>query len=269
MRIINGQKRAIEILDNLRKEIKEKKIKPSLAIILANNDPASRLYVRIKEKTAKKIGVDFKKYLFSDKISEEEILEKIDILNQDNKINGILVQMPLSKEMSADRIIQRILPAKDVDGFLPQSKFNSPFILAIWEALKLTREKLKDKKILALVNSDIFGKNLCFFLKKKDLKINYLKPADFTKEVSQFKKTDVLITALGKPNFINSAMIKKGSILIDGGISKKGNNILGDIDRNSVQKKAAWLSPSPGGVGPLTVAFLFKNLILAKNNKSL
>ena len=264
MKIINGRKIADQILFDLEKEIKEKKTKPSLAIILIGNDPASEIYVSLKEKTAQKIGIKIKKYLLSDQTLEKEILDIIKSLNNDNQVNGILVQFPLPKRISSNKIVQAIDPKKDVDGFLLESKFDPPFISAIYQAVKSTKEDLKNKKIAALVKSDIFGKTLVKFFKKKNLKAEYFLFKNKRKE-KEIKQADVLITAIGQPNFIKASMIKKGVILIDGGISKKDGKITGDIDRESVKEKAKWLSPVPGGLGPITVALLLKNVFLAYN----
>jgi len=278
MKIINGKKIADKILADLKKEIEEKKLQPCLAVILVGDDAASRLYVQKKEQAAQKIGIEIKKYNLSEQTSEKEILDLIGSLNQDKQINGILVQLPLPKGLSADRIIHAIALQKDVDGFLPKSKFDSPFILSIWQALQATKENLKNKKIVALVNSDVFGLALSRFLRKKGLKdVKYIKvrPFDSTtlpqdkvvvKRSDLKLKVDILISVCGQANFIKGDMIKKGVILIDGGISKQNGKVVGDIDQESVKDKAKWLSPVPGGLGPMTVAFLLKNVVLAAKN---
>lgn len=260
MKIIDGKKIAEGILVDLKKEISQDKIKASLAIILVGQDPASHLYVQQKGKAAQEIGLEIKKHLLPGNTSEEEILKLIDSLNKDVQVNGILVQMPLPQEISPDRIIQAINPVKDVDGFLPNSRFEPPFISAIRRAIKATGMDLKDKKIIALVNSDTFGQVLQ--ARAEGMKIEYM--VGFSVEfIPDLQEADVIITALGKPKIINGSMIKQGAILIDGGISKKDHQLTGDIDKESVKEKAGWLSPVPGGLGPLTVAYLLKNLVLA------
>ena len=261
MKIINGRKIADKILFNLKKKIKEKKTKPCLAIILIGHDPASEIYVSLKEKTAQKIGIEIKKYLLSDQTSENEILDIIGLLNKDNQVNGILVQFLLPKHISSEKIIQAINLEKDVDGFLSESKFDPPFIMAMWQAIKETKEDLKDKKTIALVNSDIFGKTLTEFLKTKNLKVEYVLSKSKTIE-EETEQADILITAIGQPHFIKNSMIKKGAILIDGGISKKNGKIVGDVDIESIKKKAKWITSTPGGLGPITIALLLKNVVL-------
>lgn len=261
MYLINGRQIADKILSDLKKEIKTAKIRPGLATILVGNDAASRLYVSLKEKTAKKIGVNFKKYIFPAKVSQKEILSLINKLNQDKTVQGILVQMPLPKHLSADRIIAEINPEKDIDGFLAKSKFEPPFILAIWEALKSTDVDLKNKKIVALVNSEVFGQKLKEFFKKRRIDIFVIARGEAAQQSREIRRADVLITACGRPNFIKGDMIKKSVILLDGGIAKKDGKIAGDIDAESVKEKASWLSPVPGGIGPITIAMLLKNLM--------
>jgi len=252
MKIIDGKKIADSILARLKKEIERRRINPCLAVILVGDNPSSVLYIKAKEKAAEKIGVRIKKFFLPANSSENEILEVIKKLNNNLEINGILVQMPLPKGISPDRIIKEISPEKDVDGLLPKSGFDSPFILSIWEALQATKENLENKKIIALVNSEIFGERLGMFFKKKGLNL---------KTEARSREADVLITALGQPGVIKGDMVKQGVILIDGGISRVDGRTAGDIDEESVKQKAKWLSPVPGGLGPLTVAFLLKNLI--------
>ena len=257
MNIIDGKKIADEILDSLKKEIKKRFLKPCLGIILAGDDSASLLYIQKKEESSRRIGIEIRKHILSKDVSEEEILKIINSLNHDKQINGILIQMPLPKDISPDRIVQAIDPKKDVDGFLFKSNFDSPFVLAIQKALKATEEDLENKKIIALVNTDAFKK-----IAERIIKADYL--IGFNKGfVADLKKADIIITALGQPNAIKSSMIKENVILIDGGISRKNGKIIGDIDKESVKEKAKWLSPVPGGIGPITVAFLLKNVVLS------
>ena len=266
MKIIDGKKIAEEILNGLKKEIEAKKIRPALAVVSIGDNPASQLYIQLKEKAARKIGIRVKNFNFSSQILEKDVLETINSLNQDPKINGILVQMPLPQGMLADKIVEAINSQKDVDGFIKESQFKSPFILSIWQALEATGEDLKSKKIIALVNSDIFGKNLCSFLGTKSLKADYLL-ADRDNLERKINQADVLITALGRPNFIKGSMVKEEVTLIDGGISKIDGEIIGDVDSQSVSQKAKWLAPVPGGLGSMTVAFLLKNVVAAATLK--
>ncbi|MFH1611863.1 MAG: bifunctional 5,10-methylenetetrahydrofolate dehydrogenase/5,10-methenyltetrahydrofolate cyclohydrolase [bacterium] len=283
MKIIDGKKIADEILLGVKEKTKEKNLKLGLATILIGDDSASHLYVSLKEKAAKEIGVGFKKYIFSNNVEEKRIIDLIIELNIDKSVNGILIQMPLPNNLDADKLISAIDFKKDIDGLSSNSDFDSPFILAIWEALKNTKEDLKNKKIFALVNSGIFGEKLKDFFKTKKLSLRYsVIPAIHqstgqafaricsldsrfsargrTRLENDITREDVLITALGCKNCIKSDMIKKGVILIDGGISKFDEKVVGDVDANSVTQKAGWLTPVPGGVGPITIAMLLKNI---------
>ena len=178
---------------DLKEEIDKKKLKPILAVILVGHDSASRLYIQKKEAAAQKIGIEIRKNFLLEQTSEKEILDLIDSLNQNKQIDGILVQMPLPKNISANRVIQAIKPAKDVDGFVKDSQFKPPFILAIDQALKSTKENLKNKKALILVNSDIFAQALKSQLRELEF-------------IEDLKKADIIIIALGQPNVIKGDM---------------------------------------------------------------
>jgi methylenetetrahydrofolate dehydrogenase (NADP+)/methenyltetrahydrofolate cyclohydrolase len=257
MLIFNGKKEADNILSGLKKKIKKEKIKPKLAVISVGKNPASELFIRNKKRAAKKIGIEVLRYKLS---KEKEVIQKIKNINSNKSINGIIVQLPLPRTFNTGKIIREINPRKDVDGFRKNTPFLSPLISSILIALRKSTKKLKGKKIFALVNSDIFGKTLKKYLKKENISINYLK----NEKNHRIKSADILITVLGAPNLIKEKMLKKGVILIDAGISVIGKNkVIGDIDRKSVQNKASFLSPVPGGIGPLTIALLLKNVYLA------
>jgi len=260
MIIFNGKKTAEKILSELKKKIKKEKIKPKLAVISIGKDPASGLFIRNKKRAAQKTGIEINHYRLKENAEEKDIIKIIEHLNKDFSVNGIIVQLPLPKRLNSEKIIKRILPKKDVDGFTKKTCFKSPLILSILIALKGSNKKLKGKKVLALVNSDIFGKTLKKHLKKENINGNYLK----NKKISKIKSADILITALGIPNLIKEKMLKRGAILIDAGISVTGKNkVIGDIDKKNIQKKASFLTPVPGGIGPLTIAYLLKNVYAA------
>lgn len=255
MNFIDGKKIADGILDDLKEKVKTKKLKPCLAVVLVGGNPASHLYTRKKEEAARKIGLKIRKYLLAERIPEKEILDLINSLNKDRQINGILVQLPLPNHLAVDKIIQIIKPAKDIDGFVKNSPCTPPFISAIGRALEATGENLKNKRAVALVNSETFAQALK----------SHLPELEFIKDL---KKADIVISALGRPQYIKGSMIKRGVILIDGGVTKVDNRVVGDVDQESVRRKAGWLTPVPGGLGPLTVAFLMKNLVWLTNQLS-
>ena len=260
MIIFNGKKTAGKILSELKKKIKNEKIKPKLAVISVGKDPASELFIRNKKRTAKKTGIEIYHYKLKENAKEKEIVERIEYLNKDFSVNGIIIQLPLPRRLNSEKIIKEILPKKDVDGFTQKTCFKSPLILSILIALKNSNKKLKGKKVLTLVNSDIFGKTLKKYLKKENININYLK----NEKTSRIKSADILISVLGKPNLIKEKMLKRGVILIDAGTSVTSKNkVIGDIDKKNIQKKASFLTPVPGGIGPLTIAYLLKNVYAA------
>ncbi|MGB9743162.1 MAG: tetrahydrofolate dehydrogenase/cyclohydrolase catalytic domain-containing protein [Minisyncoccales bacterium] len=262
MVIFNGKKIAHQLLVNLKKKIKKEKVEPVLAVISVGEDLSSKVFIRNKKRAAKQVGVKIRHYHFNQKIRQEKIVNLIKKLNKDKSINAIIIQLPLPKKFSAAKVIGLISPAKDVDGFNKNSHFQPPLILAILTALKRASslKELKKKKIVALVNSEIFGQTLKLYLQKEGLRVNYLK-RPFNYRLSRLRSADVIITVCGQPGLIKGEMIKAGVILIDGGIIVLPNKqVIGDIDQTGVRKKAQFLTPVPKGLGPLTIAYLLKNV---------
>ena len=257
--LIDGKKIANENLLNISKQVAKLETKPGLAAILVGDDPPSKLYLKLKEKACNKAGIIFNSYILDEETSEDKIIEVINFLNNDPNINGIILQMPLPKKFNQDNLIKAIKPAKDVDGFHPQTKVISPNILGIIELIKQTKIDLKNKKVVVLSNSEIFSQPFKKLL--PDSKVEYLNPKSAIRNLqSELKQADVLVVAIGKPNFIKPNMIKKDAIIIDVGINKINGKTIGDVDPE-VDKIAAFRSPVPGGVGPMTVAMLLQNLI--------
>jgi methylenetetrahydrofolate dehydrogenase (NADP+) / methenyltetrahydrofolate cyclohydrolase len=260
--ILDGKGLAKKIKLDLANQVEKLPTKPGLAVVLIGDDPASELYIKLKEKAAKEIGITFHKYICNNKCckdsTEHDIIEMIKFLNKDKAVNGILVQLPLPEKFNTDKILKAVKPSKDVDGFIrSDDKLIPPTIGAIIELLKSTNEDLKDKEAIILAKSDIFTKNLKKYL-KGITKISKIKLE--SKLPKSLKKFSVVISAIGEPHSIKKSMIKKDAIIIDVGISILGKNTLGDVDPN-VSEVASYLSPVPGGVGPLTVAVLMKNVV--------
>ncbi len=277
MQILDGKKLASEILDSLKREIETIGVAPRLGVILVGRDEASKIYVSLKEKVALEIGIDFCLISLSENISEEKIINEIEKLNQNDSIDGIIVQLPLPKSLNKNRIINTIKPEKDVDGFHPENikKFFSGketflpvFPEAIWELIKFSGEKLENKKAIIICNSDDFGKAMQETLKKNKVISEYFFGVDLKKNIEKINKADIIITACGKSNLISGEMIKNKSILIDGGIVKNGKRVVGDIDFESVKNLEGFVSPVPGGVGPLTIACLLRNVFWANKKLS-
>jgi len=276
--IINGQALAKIIKNNITKNLiklnqgdENCPQRPNLAIILVGKRADSELYVNLKEKEAKEVGIDTHIYKCSADILENEIFDIVIHLSNDDKIDAILVQLPLPKNFDTAGIIRAIDPKKDVDRFHPQNLeqlFKTcdhqhvipPVHGAVLEILKSINCDLKNKQVIIIANSDIFGKSLAKVLTCEQAEVNLSHPED-KNLISLTKQADILISAIGQPKFIKANMIKKDAVIIDIGITKQDKKVLGDVDFNSVKDKASFITPVPGGVGPMTIAMLFKNTL--------
>lgn len=273
-KLIDGQFLAQKILTKLKKQITLMQRKPGLAAVLIGNDERSHLYVKLKKAACEKCGANFHVYKMDNACNERVIIDCINYLNSDPDVHGILVQLPLAKKFNTEKIISAIDYRKDIDGFHPTNRANMkkcvykiipPLPLAIMELVKSTNEIIKNKNIVVLCNNKIIGEPFkCIWGKDNDLKI--LNLHDDWKDA--VLKADILITAIGKPKFIKKTMIKNGTIIIDAGISSLQPltshlqpSIVGDVDFRNVLPKVKFITPVPGGVGPMTVAMLLKNLI--------
>lgn len=261
MPILNGKKIAEKIIKGLKKNIEKNKTKPGLAVILVGRRPDSLIYVKLKQKKCEEIGINFKKFTFPTSVSQKKLIKLIEKLNQDKKIHGLIIQFPVPKKLNYDRLIKKISSFKDVDGFGPKTKFVSPLHQSIVRLIKQSSKKLKNKQTIILGNSQIFTQPLKDILSKKGARVKIIL---FKKQrlTNQIKKADILIVSLGIPNFIKPSMIKKNSVIIDIGFNRIKGKSIGDVDPG-VSKKTPYLSPVPGGVGPLTVAYLLKNVYSA------
>jgi methylenetetrahydrofolate dehydrogenase (NADP+)/methenyltetrahydrofolate cyclohydrolase len=277
-KIINGRVLAEKIKDKVIKEIIKINNndlscpkRPGLAIILIGDREDSKLYVKMKEKEAKKIGIETNLYKFNKDSDEKEILKAIEYLNNDKNIDAILVQLPLPEKINTDKIISAISPEKDVDRFHPENQNTflkscnhnhvmPPVYATVLAMLKSIKFDLENKETVIIVNSEIFGNGLLKTLKCLGAKVKMInmKNKNLKKITS---KADLLISAVGKPKFIKKEMIKNKAVIIDIGITKKGKSVFGDVDFNDVKNKASYISPVPGGVGPMTIAMLFKNTL--------
>lgn len=272
-KIINGKELSQKILQQLNSKIDKGNIQAGLAAILVGNSPSSHLYVRLKKQACEKCNLDFHQYLFEGDFSEKEILEVIDFLNKDTETTGIIVQLPLPEKFDTDKIIEAIDPRKDIDGFHPVNRAKMakcqyvvppPLTAGIVEMIKATKEPIKDKEIVILCNNELFGQPFeCFF--GQDNKITITTPKD--KDHKQMvQKADILIVSVGLPYYITKDLVKEGAIVIDVGINQLPNSstVVGDVDLPGVIEKVKYISPVPGGVGPMTVAMLLQNLVTIK-----
>jgi len=273
--IIDGKAIAKEIQKEVTSQIQKLGLNPGLGVILVGNDPCSELYVKLKQKAAQKVGINFNLYNFDEDIRQEEILETIEWLNKDEEIDAILVQLPLPKHLDTSAIIKSINPKKDVDGFHPENikayLNNEETIvpglsMGIAQLLQSTQENLSKKECSIIARSKEFTQTLKHTLKAFDINSSIINPDD-KNALDKIDSADIVITASGKPNWIQSKNIKDHSILIDVGTTQVKEKTIGDIDFESCSKKADWITPVPGGVGPMTVAMLLKNTIALANKK--
>ena len=271
-KIIDGKILAEKIKDKITREIHELNgPRPNLAIILIGERPDSELYVSLKEREAKKVGIDTHLYKCPENINERELLKIIKCLNDDKLIDAILVQLPLPAAIDTATIMLALDPAKDVDGFQPENlekllkscespDLMPPVFAVVLEMLKSIDYKIANKQVCVIFNSDIFGKSLAHVLKCRGAITEILKVGD--KNLAEHsRQADVLITAAGQSKFIKQNMIKQDAVIIDIGISRQSGKVVGDVDFENVKNKAGYITPVPGGVGPMTIAMAFKNTL--------
>jgi methylenetetrahydrofolate dehydrogenase (NADP+)/methenyltetrahydrofolate cyclohydrolase len=271
MKLLDGRKVATHILSHLKQEISSFPTKPKLGVILIGNDPASISYVHQKAKACLQTGILYEQINYSIKTSEESLISSIHKINKDKQMNGLIVQLPLPKHIDTNKIIFEIDHHKDVDGFHP---FNLGKIfvglpslapctpLGIIRLLEHYKINLTGKNIVVIGKSNIVGKPMATLLLNRKATVTSCDA--HTKNLKEHtKKADIIISATGVSHLINASYIKKGVILIDVGFSFKNGKVYGDIDPRSVSKKARYLSPVPGGVGPMTVALLLENTVNA------
>ncbi len=273
MILIDGKKEAAELREKLKKEVSELKSKynkvPGLTVILIGDMTPSLIYVRMKEKAANEVGLKSEVIRYPDSIEEKKILDKINELNKDDSVSGILVQLPLPKHIDKQKVIETILPSKDVDGFHPMNvgnlssgyKSSVPCTpLGCYLLIKKIEPNLNGKKAVIVGRSNLNGKPMTQLLLKENctVTITHSKTKDLKSECLQ---GDIIVAAVGMPELIKGDWVKKDAIVIDVGINKTDKGIVGDVAFNEVSKVAKALTPVPGGVGPMTIACLLKNTL--------
>lgn len=274
MKLLEGRPIADGIMNRLEKEIQERHLRPGLGVILVGDDAASHLYVALKERAAGRIGVRIEKRLFPETALQSEIEEAVDSFNVDMSLHGILVQVPLPEHLDTEAIINRMDFDKDVDGFHPENERRfmrgesvllPVFPHAIMELICASGESLRGKKAFVIGNSQRFGDMMCRMLARESIQAKYIPCMECTSERrrSEVKSADIVVSACGKERTITGVMLKSGAIVIDGGIVKDGAHVFGDVDRTSVEELEGFLSPVPGGVGPVTIACLLSNVVEA------
>ena len=273
MILIDGKKVAAELREELKKKVDELKSKynnvPGLTVILVGEDPPSKIYVRNKEKFAKEIGMNSEVVRYPADLEEKVLLNKIDELNKDDKVSGILVQLPLPKHIDKRKVIETIDHKKDVDGFHPMNVGNlssgydssipcTPFGCSL--LIKQIEKNLSGKHAVVIGRSNLNGKPMTQLLLKENctVTITHSRTKDLKAECL---RADIIIAAVGIPKLVKGDWIKKGAIVIDVGINKTDSGLVGDVDFDEVSKVARAITPVPGGVGPMTIACLLNNTV--------
>ena len=278
--IIDGKNLAKEIRESLKIEaekLKNKGIVPHLAVIMVGDNDASKVYVRNKSRACEEIGIEFKEYLLPSTTKQSELLELIQKLNNDKNVNGILLQSPIPKPLNIQEAFNTILPEKDVDGFNPYNVGNlcigqDGFIpctpLGIMKMFEKYNIDIDGKKVAIIGRSNIVGKPMaqCMLSKNATVTICHSRTKEIKKEV---KDADIIIAAAGKQNIVTADMVKDGAVIIDVGMNRNSEGKLcGDVDFENTKGKASYITPVPGGVGPMTIAMLMSNVIKATKNQN-
>ena len=278
--IIDGKKISLAVKDEVKEETEKlikKGIKPCLAVILVGNDPASTVYVSNKKKACEYVGFESVSVEMPDMVTERELLNKIDELNRDQHVNGILVQLPLPAHIDEDKVISAILPEKDVDGFNPvnvgnlligKKGFVSCTPAGIIELLKHSGISICGKECVVVGRSNIVGKPMAVLMLRENATVTVChSKTENLKEIC--KRADILIVAIGKPKMITKEYIKEGAVVIDVGIHRLADKKLcGDVDFDDAACVTSYITPVPGGVGPMTIAMLMKNCLIAAKNQN-
>ena len=278
MTIIDGKALAQEIRNDLKlevQELKEKGINPKLAVIMLGEDKASAVYVRNKSKACNELGIEFEEFIKENGTTQKELIDLIDELNKREDIHGILLQSPIPKNLDIREAFNRIDSKKDVDGFNPinvgklaigEDCFISCTPYGVIKMLEAYNIEIEGKRAVVIGRSNIVGKPVaqCLLNKNATVTICHSKTRNIAEVV---READIVIAALGKPKFVTEDMIKDGAVVIDVGINRNSEGKLeGDVDFENVSKKASYITPVPGGVGPMTIAMLMNNVVKAARN---
>ena len=271
-KIIDGKAVSAAVKEQVRDEIARDGIKAGLAVVIVGNDPASRVYVNNKKKACEFCGIQSFEYALPEETTMEQLLELIDTLNGDENVNGILVQLPLPKQLDEKEVIARISPEKDVDAFHEQNVGkimigNYSFLpctpSGCMDLIHSTGVEVSGKECVVIGRSNIVGKPMAMLLLHENGTVTICHSR--TKNLAEVcSRADILVAAVGKPNFVTADMVKEGAVVIDVGINRLPNGKLcGDVKFDEVSEKAGWITPVPGGVGPMTIATLMKNTLTA------
>ncbi|MBQ3057434.1 MAG: bifunctional methylenetetrahydrofolate dehydrogenase/methenyltetrahydrofolate cyclohydrolase FolD [Clostridia bacterium] len=279
-KLIDGKIISSAVKERVKNEVaalKEKGITTGLAVIIVGEDPASKVYVNNKKKACEALGIISEEYALPETTTQEELLSLIDTLNKKESINGILCQLPLPKHLDEGAVINAILPEKDVDAFHPVNvgkimQGDYDFVpctpAGIMEMLQYENIDITGKSCVVIGRSNIVGKPMSMLLLHKNGTVTICHSK--TKNLREVcKNADILVAAVGRPNFVTNDMVKDGAVVIDVGINRVDGKLVGDVNFNDVCEKASYITPVPGGVGPMTIAMLMQNTLTAakKQNK--
>lgn len=272
--LIDGKKTSKDIKNEIKEEVEKYRIAidkvPGLAVILVGDDPASQVYVNSKEKTCKNLGIHSEKYLLPENTDEKELIALIEKLNSNDRINGILVQLPLPKQIDENLVLNKIDPNKDVDGFHPVNvgklligEKNIPLPCTpagIIEMLKRYEIEIEGKSAVILGRSNIVGKPMSLLLLRENATVTIAHSR--TRDIKEItRKSDIIVSAVGKKDMVTADMVSEGAVIIDVGMNRVDGKLYGDVDFENVKEKSSYITPVPGGVGPMTIAMLMKNTL--------
>jgi len=279
--IINGKEIALKIREDIGEEVKklkaEKGITPKLSVVLVGEDTASQVYVRNKEKACEKAGMISETHRISASTSEKSLIDLVRSLNKQADIDGVLVQLPLPKHLGARKVLDEIIPEKDVDGLNPLNlgkllKGEDPLFTActpqgIMQLLLSTGVEIKGKEAVVVGRSNIVGKPIALLLLHQHATVTICHSR--TKDLgATCRRADILIASVGSPNLIKGDMVKEGAIVIDVGMNRLNDKLCGDVDFEAVKEKASFITPVPRGVGPMTIAMLLKNTLISAKRRA-
>ena len=275
MEILNGKEYAEELRSEIKNEIKGCMIRPSLAVIQIGDDDSSNIYIKNKEKACSEVGIYFRLYKFDTDTPELSIINKIKELNNDEYVNGIIVQLPIPEKYNEKRILNTIINSKDVDGLtdintgrlVNGKKTLVPCTpLGIMNLLKKYEIEIEGKNVVIIGRSKLVGRPLASLMLAENATVTICHSK--TKDLADYtKNADIIVVAAGCPNLLTGDMVKKGVVVVDVGINRVDDKLCGDVKYADVSKKASYITPVPGGVGPMTIASLLSNVMMCYNNK--
>ena len=269
MQIINGKNLRDEILEDIKKQVLDLHFIPVFCDVLVGSDPSSVQYVNLKKKNAISLGIKFHDAIYDESITTEELLKEIQKINKVDNMCGIIVQLPLPSHIDARKVLDAIDPVLDVDALGEQVSLDfyssnedlvPPTALSVLALLDSLKINLSDKNIVVLGEGKLVGKPVAQLLKNRNLKFTVLNSASINKE-EIIKNADIIVSGIGKGKYLTGDMVKDGVIIVDAGTSEEEGSIVGDVDFESMRSKASYITPVPGGVGPVTVAMLFMNVL--------